>query len=213
MNRATNHLITSLADDLKPVAPLRRRNGWLLALASAAVTVLAVALYVGLWQAGLAGTAAPMFFVTNGLLLLLGLAAAGAVLSLAAPAVGNRPDAPRWTTAMLAILPLTALVTALAGGHELADLYDAHSIYCVVAGTLASVLTFAALTWWLRRGAPVSTGVAGLWAGVAAGAIGSFAYGLSCPIDTVGHLGVWHIAPVAICAVLGRIALPRLIRW
>ena len=213
MNRATNHLITSLADDLKPVAPLRRRNGWLLALASAAVTVLAVALYVGLWQAGLAGTAAPMFFVTNGLLLLLGLAAAGAVLSLAAPAVGNRADAPRWTTAMLALLPLTALVTALAGGHELADLYDAHSAYCLASGTLASVLSFAALTWWLRRGAPVSTGAAGLWAGVAAGAIGSFAYGLSCPIDTVGHLGVWHIAPVAICAVLGRIALPRLIRW
>lgn len=213
MNRVPNPLIASLADDLTPVTPLRRRNGWLLALGALAVTVLAVALYAGLWQAGLAGTAAPMFFVTHGLLLLLGLAAAGAVLSLSAPAVGNRPDAPRWTSAMLAILPLTALVTALAGGHELADLYDAHSIYCLASGTLASGLTFAALTWWLRRGAPVSTGAAGLWAGVAAGAIGSFAYGLSCPIDTVGHLGVWHIAPVAICAVLGRIALPRLIRW
>lgn len=213
MNRVPNSLIASLAEDLAPVAPLKRRNGWLLALAALAVTVLAVWLYVGLWQTGLAGNAAPIFFVTNGLLLLLGLAAAAAVLSLASPAVGNRPDAPRWTSAMLAILPLAVLVTTLAGGHAIADLYDVHSAYCLVSGTLASGMTFAALTWWLRRGAPVSTGAAGLWTGVAAGAIGSFAYGLSCPIDTVGHLGVWHIAPVAICAVLGRVVLPRLIRW
>ena len=95
MNRVPNPLIASLAEDLAPVAPLKRRNGWLLALAALAVTVLAVWLYVGLWQTGLAGNAAPIFFVTNGLLLLLGLAAAAAVLSLASPAVGNRPDAPR----------------------------------------------------------------------------------------------------------------------
>jgi hypothetical protein len=217
MNRAPkpspNPLIATLADDLAPVAPLKRRNGWLVALVAAAATVLGVSFYEGLWQAALAGNAAPIFFVTNGLLLLLGLAAAAAVLSLASPAVGNRQDAPKWATAMLAILPLTAVVTTLAGGRAVETLFDPHSLYCLTAGMAASVLTFAALTWWLRRGAPVSTGAAGLWAGIAAGAIGSFAYGLSCPIDSVDHLGVWHIAPVALCGVLGRIVLPRLFRW
>jgi hypothetical protein len=114
---------------------------------------------------------------------------------------------------MVAILPLTAVMTTIAAGHAIADLFDAHSMYCLASGMLASLLTFAALTWWLRRGAPVSTAAAGLWAGIAAGAIGSFAYGLSCPIDTVDHLGIWHIAPVAICGALGRIVLPGLIRW
>lgn len=213
MNRVPNPLIASLAEDLAPVAPLKRRNGWLVALVAVGATVLGVWFYEGLWQAALAGNAAPIFFVTNGLLLLLGLAAAAAVLTLASPAVGNRQDAPKWAAAMLAILPLTAVVTTVAGGHTITELFDPHSAYCLSAGMVASLLTFAAMTWWLRRGAPVSTGAAGLWAGIAAGAIGSFAYGLSCPIDTVDHLGVWHIAPVALCGALGRMVLPRLIRW
>lgn len=213
MNRVPNPLIASLAEDLAPVAPLKRRNGWLVALVAVGATVLGVWFYEGLWQVALAGNAAPIFFVTNGLLLLLGLAAAAAVLTLASPAVGNRQDAPKWAAAMLAILPLTAVVTTVAGGHTITELLDPHSAYCLSAGMVASLLTFAAMTWWLRRGAPVSTGAAGLWAGIAAGAIGSFAYGLSCPIDTVDHLGVWHIAPVALCGALGRMVLPRLIRW
>lgn len=213
MNRVPNPLIDALADDLAPVAPLKRRNGWLVACSAATATVLAVALYEGLWSAGLTGSAAPMFFITNGLLLLLGLAAAAAVLALASPAVGNRQDAPKWAAAMVMILPLTALVTAVAGTGPLAMQIDGHGLYCLLAGVLASVLSFSALTWWLRRGAPVSTSAAGMWAGIAAGAIGSFAYGLSCPDDTLGHLGVWHIAPVLTCGALGRTALPRLIRW
>lgn len=213
MNRVPNPLIASLVEDLAPVAPLKRRNGWLVALVAVGATVLGVGLYEGLWQAALAGNAAPIFFVTNGLLLLLGLAAAAAVLSLASPAVGNRQDAPKWATAMVAIIPLTAVLTTIAAGHAIADLFDSRSMYCLTSGMLASLLTFAAMTWWLRRGAPVSTGAANLWAGIAAGAIGSFAYGLSCPIDSVEHLGVWHIAPVALCGALGRMVLPRLIRW
>jgi hypothetical protein len=213
MNRSNQALIAQLADDLTPVNTMKRRHGWLLTVLAGSVTLLAVAVAAGLWTGAATGEAAPMFFVTNGLLLLSGLAAVAAVLTLASPAVGNRHDAPQWAAAMLAILPLTALVTTLAAGRGMGGLMGEHSIACLVSGSASSALSFVAMAYWLRRGAPVSTARAGLFAGIAAGAIGSFAYGLSCPIDTVEHLGIWHVLPVPICGALGRIILPRLIRW
>ena len=47
----------------------------------------------------------------------------------------------------------------------------------------------------------------------AAGAIGTLLYGLSCPIDSVTHLGIWHVVPVAVAAVAGRLIVPRMIAW
>lgn len=213
MNRSTEALIARLADDLTPTRPMRVRGGRkLLALASLA-TLAAVWFAAGLWSGPLAGEAQPFFFVTNGLLLLVGLSSGAAAVALANPAVGNRQDAPGWTSAMLAILPLTALVMAAVGGRGVTGLVDPDSLHCLTSGTAASALSFVALAYWLKRGAPVSTARAGLFAGIAAGAIGAFAYGLSCPIDSVDHLGIWHVLPVAVCGALGRAILPGLIRW
>lgn len=213
MNRSTKALIDELAEELTPVQPMRQRRGLMLAAAAGVATLAAVWFASGLWSGALAGEAQPFFFVTNGLLLLLGFAAVSVAVALASPSVGNRQDAPGWASAMLAILPLTALVTTLASGRGVAGLFDPYSLHCLVSGTAASALSFVALAYWLKRGAPVSTANAGLFAGIAAGAIGAFTYGLSCPIDSVEHLGIWHVMPVAICGALGRVILPRLIRW
>lgn len=213
MNRSTNALIEQLAEELTPVPPMRPRRGLIMAAGAGVATLAAVWLVAGLWSGPLAGEATPFFFITNGLLLLAGLAAATATVALANPAVGNRQNAPGWAAAALAILPMTALLITLASGAGLAGLVDPYSIHCLTSASAASALSFVALAYWLKRGAPVSTASAGLCAGVAAGAIGSFVYGLSCPIDGVEHLGIWHVAPVAICGALGRLILPRLIRW
>lgn len=213
MNRHNAALIAQLTEDLQPVRAMKGRDGLLLAALAGAVTVLAVWLAADLWDGVVTGEASPFFFVTNGLLLVLGLAAVAATVALASPSVGNRQDAPKWSMAMVGILPLTALATVLASGTGLAALMDPYSLHCLTAATGASALTFVALTYWLRRGAPVSVQTAGLFAGVASGAIGSFAYGLSCPLDGVAHLGLWHVLPVAITGLVGRAVLPRLIRW
>ena len=213
MNRSNKVLIARLAEDLTPVRPMHTRSGLALVAAAAAGTLLSVWLAGGFWSGMLNGEAAPFFFVTHGLLLLLGLASAAATIALARPSVGNRQDAPKWAAAMVAILPLTALVVAYVEGSGMTGLAVEHSMPCLTSAVSASALSFVALGYWLRRGAPVSVGTASLCAGVAAGAIGSFAYGLSCPIYTVPHLGVWHVMPVAICGVLGRLVLPPLIRW
>ena len=49
--------------------------------------------------------------------------------------------------------------------------------------------------------------------GLAAGALGSVAYGITCPLDDLAHVGLVHIVPVGIAALIGRLVVPPLIRW
>lgn len=211
--RVANPLIAELADDLVPVRPMTVRTGlgWL--AAAGLVTIVAVELFEGLWRGMWQGQALPLFWVTNGLLLVLGLAAATTVVAMAAPRVGNQHEAPRWALAAVAVLPLAALAAALAQGQLAAPFLDKHGPFCALGGTAGGLLTGAVLTLWLRRGAPVSLTTAGFYTGVASGALGSVACGLSCPLMGMMHLGIWHVLPVPVAALIGRFAVPALIRW
>jgi hypothetical protein len=213
MTRRPNPLIAQLTDDLEPVRPIRMAHGFALLAAATTITIVAVALWQGLWSGPVRGQAAAIFFVANGLIALVGLASARAVVRMAAPRVGARQDGSHWLLAALAILPLTALLLAALEGALAGHDHAADGLHCFLAGTASGAAVAAALVFWLRRGAPVAPNAAGFYTGVAAGALGSFAYGLSCPFDTIGHLGIWHVAPIAVSAVLGRLAVPKLIRW
>lgn len=214
MNRNRDHLIAGLTEQLAPVRAIRMRDGIAVVTATALATLTGVEVVEGLWRGILAGEATPFFWVTSGLLLVLGLSACGAVIAMASPGVGNRHDAPRWASAMLAVLPIAAVLSALPHrGAANAIMADAHAGHCVTASLVATLGAFAALVIWLRRGAPVSLAQAGWFTGIGAGALGTLTYGLSCPVDTIGHLGVWHVTPVVIAAIAGRLVVPRLVRW
>lgn len=208
-----NPLIAQLAGELEPVRPLRMRHGVALVAFATFLTIIAIALWQGLWSGPAQGQAAAIFFIANGLIALVGLASARTVIRMAAPRVGVRQDGLRWLLAALAILPVTAvLLVALEGSMGRHD-HAADGLTCFIAGTASGIGVAATLVFWLRRGAPVAPNLAGFYTGVAAGAVGSFAHGLSCPFDSIGHLGIWHVAPVAVSAALGRLAVPALIRW
>jgi len=213
MTRRTNSLIGQLADELEPVRPLRMRHGFALVAVATALTVAAIAIWQGLWAGPAQGQAAAIFFIANGLIALVGLASARAVVRMATPRVGARQDGSRWLLAALAILPVTALLSAALEGAVAGHDHAADGLHCFLAGTASGVAVAAALVLWLRRGAPVAPNAAGFYTGIAAGALGSFAYGLSCPFDTVGHLGIWHVAPVVVSAALARLVVPALVRW
>lgn len=205
-------LIEGLAGELSPVRPFRERDGVLLLAGAFLATVAAVLLVEGLWLGAFRGEAAPFFWVTNGILLLLGLASAAAVVAMASPAVGNRHDAPKWSAAMLGVLPLAAIIPLLSNDGAV-SLQDHSSLHCFIASLMAATFTGGAMTWWLRRGAPVSLELAGWFTGLAAGALGTLVYGFSCSLDSITHLGIWHVAPVAVAAAIGRLAVPRLVKW
>lgn len=213
MTRRPNPLIAQLADELEPVRPLRMLHGLALVMVATLLTIATIAQWQGLWNGPAEGQAAAIFFIANGLIALVGFASVRTVVRMATPRVGVRQDGLRWLLAALAILPVTALLlVALEGAvgkhHHVAD-----GLTCFIAGTASGIGVAAALVFWLRRGAPVAPYVAGFYTGVAAGAVGSFTHGLSCPFDTIDHLGIWHVAPVAVSAALGRLAVPALIRW
>ena len=213
MNRVPNPLIDELAGDLAPVRPVRHRAGMALTAAALSLSVAGIALVEGIWTAPFAGHASPFFLIVNGALLLLGLACAGAVLRMASPRVGNSYAGSGWALAMTAILPVATIVMLLGRGDALAAIDEAFVFHCVSAPLLTALVTGGALVWWLRRGAPVSPQRAGWLAGLAAGALGTFSFGLSCDYDTVAHLGLWHMVPVAIAAATGRLIVPSLVRW
>ena len=211
--KTPNSLVAELASELKPVQSMKVVHGIALVAIAAIVSLALVEMIYGLWRGMIDSRVSPFFFITNGMLAIVGAAAAVASVQMAKPQVGNSHEGARWSFAMIFLLPITGLIVAFTQGSAAAVMSDPYGIQCFIKGTAFSMITAAALTLWLRKGAPVSTNAAGLFAGVASGAVGSFVYGLSCPIDHAGHLGIWHFAPVLVGAVAGRIIIPRLIRW
>lgn len=213
MSRPTKELIQDMADGLTPVRSLRLRDGLLLVVGALVLTLISIEVAAGLWRGAWQGEASAFYIVTNGLLLLLGCAATSTVLRMASPQVGNQHAGPRWAFLAVALLPFAALPPLLSHDHPLHALDSHHGLKCLALSLAAASLTTAALIVWLRRGAPVSPATAGLHLGMAASALGAVTWGLACPLDGEVHLGIWHVLPVFLGALFGRLVLPSLLRW
>ena len=214
MPETNDSLIDALAANLRPVRPLRLSEGMVLVTVAGAITVAFVALVMGLRPDLLAGQFHALWLLANGLFLLLGLAAASTAVLMASPQVGQELQGWKWAAATAALLPATALVLlaarTISPPVEWMSPTDRH---CLTMGLGLGLLTAAMLTWWLRRGAPASPNRAGLLVGIASGSIGILAFAFSCPSDDLYHVGIWHSAPVVVGGLLGRLIIPRFVRW
>lgn len=214
MPQSSDALIAELVDDLAPVKPLRFGEGVALTLVVAAVTAVGVVAAFGLRSEWLAGHIDPMQLISTGLFLGLAVAASVTVVVMSRPQVGNDHGGWRWAAAMAGLLPVAGAIVAMVRGSEtLSPEVMRHGAECLAGGSAASLLVFALLVLWLRRGAPTSPERAGLVAGVAAGAFGIFAASLHCPDNDIVHIGLWHSAAVVAMGLVGRALVPRLIRW
>lgn len=214
MPNTSSDLIAGLVQDLQPVRRMRRRNGVTAASAAVITAMACVLLVLGARPDLSAGTPNPLFLLTSGLFAVLAMASTWAVLEMARPYVGNHRDGWIWAATMAALLPASALLTFVIGWmHAETTRLDSDGLNCLSIGIGLGVLMAIALTLWLRRGAPVSPDRAGLLTGIAAGSTGIFAVALACPHDDIAHIGVWHGGAVVISAVIGRLVIPRLIKW
>jgi len=215
-------LIASMTEELTPVRRVNPRDGALLVGFATLVSGLLSISIFNFWTGMFLGEASAFFWITNLLLLLLGAASTTALVSGALPRVGPRTSAPAWSAAMLAVMPIAALITIatveLNHDHEnavpsmLADPATWHW-ECGASAFGAGLIVFVAAVMFLRQGAPVSLERSGWLAGLTAGALGAVAYGITCPLDSIAHIGIWHVLPVAAWALIGRYAVPPLIRW
>jgi hypothetical protein len=210
----SDNLIADLVGQLEPVRPLGFARGLAYALAAAALSVVAIVGLFGLRPDLAVGRFDPMHIVSSGLFLMLGIAASATVVMMSRPRVGIAHDGWTWVAATTALLPVAGVAVAISRS---ADVFSAqsvgHGIECFATGGAGAVLVFAALTAWLRKGAPTSPDLAGLLTGIAAGSFGIFAFGLHCADNDIVHIGLWHSAVVLVMAGLGRALVPALVRW
>jgi hypothetical protein len=205
--------LSALVDDLEPVTPVRQALP--LAL-SAVITVAAVALiawFQGVRADVLAGHPDEMFLIRSGVLLLLGGGTAHAVTSMASPSVGRSQDGWQMALAAAVLFPLSALIVASTGDIGPALSAMDSGLRCLGYSLIGGVATAVPMILMLRRGAPTSPERAGWLTGIAAGGLGAFAYNLHCPFNHVVYTGLWYSLAVGVCALAGRLVVPRLIRW
>jgi hypothetical protein len=168
----------------------------------------------GLRPDAAAGLVDPMHLVTTGLFLGLALAATVAVVMMGRPQVGSDHTGWRWAAAMAGLLPLAGVIVAAVRGTPVFSSENMAEVReCLEVGIGSSLLVFAMLVLWLRRGAPTAPDRAGLVAGIASGAFGIFTFSLHCPANDIVHIGIWHSTVVLVMGLVGRTLVPQLIRW
>jgi hypothetical protein len=216
MNKLTSRadLIAALAESSTPVRRTRTWEGAALIIAATAAAAIGASGVFRFWSGILAGEASPYFWIANGLLLMLGAASTTALVAGALPQVGPRPNAPVWAFAMLGVLPLAAVIQLLVPhGHLHEGIEDPAALHCLTSSLAAGLVVAIAAVLFLRRAAPVALARQGWLTGLASGALGTLAFGITCPLDGIVHLGLWHVLPVPIAALAARVIVPPLIRW
>jgi hypothetical protein len=205
--------IDAMVAELEPVKPLRMARGIWAVLAIFAIAAVLIISAKGMRADVMLGDPDPMFLLRAGLLLLLGGGCGWAVLGMASPSVGKQGQSWKMAIAAAALVPLAALVVAMTGRVDVAMANMRFGLDCMIFSGLSGLATAIPMVLWLRRGAPTSPERAGWLTGVAAGGLGAFAYGLHCPFNDVVYIGLWYSLSVGICAVVGRLVVPKLIRW
>ncbi len=210
-------LIDAMVADLAPTRALRPSSGMIAGLAATALAAGAVALLFG-WRADLLAGQPSMLVVTrSGVLLLAGTALLLAVVLGALP--GRRERAARQAgTLLLGLFPLglaavaaQALITrTMPAFGEVAALSSAR---CFVISLGCALLVAGAIIVWLRRAAPTEPARAAWLTGWAAGALGTFAYSLFCPSNTLVFVVTVYPAAMLLSALLARLVVPQLVRW
>lgn len=210
----TADLIDRLTAELRPTPrhAVARRIGGAVAV-SGLVSVVIVVFGMGMRPDIAGATGTSMFWVKLGYTGLLALAGASVAERLARPLGGIGRAA--W-----GLLPLAGIVLlgawqwaaappALRDGLVMGTSAAACPWLIVVTGTPV----FAGLVWALRGLAPTRLALAGLCAGLTAGAAGAMAYALHCPEAGAPFVAIWYTLGIALTGAAGWLLGPRLLRW
>jgi hypothetical protein len=148
------------------------------------------------------------------LALLAVLGACGWMLTRASAQPGR--DLPLgWLIAFAAML-LGAMLADLAieGRAGWAErLAGDNALLCLVSVPFLSAPPLAAMLHAVRQSAPLRPALAGGAAGLLAGAVGAFAYGLHCTDDSPMFLALWYLAGISLVALAGAGLGRRVLRW
>lgn len=210
MSTDTDKLIEKLSGDLKPVRPLLPaplRAGCICAFSLAAVFGGIFALTRGLRDDLGAKLHEAAFLLETGAMLAAGACAAYAACRLCVPDTKLRPP-------VQAALGLAILLWLFIVGSVLRTEGNGFAIPgegdCLTDLSMLMVLPLSAICFLMTRGAPVWRGRAGFAMTLATGSFAALGMRLLCPLETPGHLLVWHFLPVLAYALIG-VALGKIL--
>ena len=211
----TDKLVAMLAKDPEPVArgALGRRYGAALAAGAAGALVLMLA-FLGVRPDLAQAARDPMFWVKLAVPLALLAAALAGATRLARPGVraGYAAEALLVPVGGIWVLAGIALLSA-APGERVALVLGSTWASCPFSIALLSVPAFAATFWAMKGLAPTQLVAAGAFSGLLAGSLGAAVYCLHCPEMAPPFLGTWYLVGMALPAMAGAAAGPRLLRW
>jgi len=131
----------------------------------------------------------------------------------------GRPGADMARPARILLLPvlvmaLLALAQLTTPGADMRDLVLGHSSrVCALLVILTALPTLAATFWALKRMAPTRLTLAGVGAGLFAGAAGAFVYSFHCTEGSAPFIGIWYSLGIALTAAVGGFLGRNLLRW
>jgi hypothetical protein len=210
----TDDLIADLSGRLEPVAP----GALMRMLATAAVLGLVCSAILMLWMLGLRHDIARAI-MSFGMWtkLVYTFAIAGFGFGLVARA--GRPGADIARPARFLALPVLAIALLAAAqlaapGADMRGLVMGHSSrVCAIRVILIALPTLAATFWALKRMAPTRLTLAGIGAGLFAGAVGGFVYSFHCTESSAPFIGIWYSLGIVLTAGIGGLLGRDLLRW
>jgi len=132
----------------------------------------------------------------------------------------SRPGARSRVQMLLEALPVAAIVVAAAfelmhaaapARHRL--MMGASSDVCPYRIVALSLPVLAGVLWSLAKLAPTRLVLAGVAAGLAAGAVGAFIYAFHCDESALPFVAIWYTFGIAVAGAIGGFAGRWLLRW
>jgi len=212
----TSDLIAALAASdaapVRPAAPAFRLAPAALIGACAAGIVLA--LWLG-FQPLTAAVGASWFWMKAGYSLAAALAGFLLLIRLARP--GARPGLAGAGIAVAAfvVIWMMAMDASMRAGAAQAPALWLGSTWRVCPWRILALAApiYLAVIVVLRRLAPTRLSLTGAAAGLLAGGLSAAVYGLYCQENTAPFVAVWYSLGIAVSALAGAFAGPRLLRW
>jgi len=211
----TGRLIGILGTNIEPVESgrVRKALAWALAFGGAAA-FCAMVMTIGFLTDGADGIR--LSIMAPKLLFTLSLAGMGAVLLNRSMRPGQ--DKRKLLTPIFLPLLAAGLIGVAAGALQHSADWSSmigatRWAACLICIPLLAILPFGALIWASRDGAPTNLRRTGAIAGFVAGALAAAAYALHGSVESLPFIAIWYSAPIALCAFIGAMLGPRLLRW
>jgi hypothetical protein len=211
----TDELINMLATNVEPVKEAELRNTLMIALGVGAIAAFCLMLAILGWPAAAFGGEYSTLKVIT-LAFTLGLAVAGASLLIKSARPGEPGRKPLILIGLLFFALFAAGFGALIRAHPAGwgkMVFGPHWAVCLVCIPLFAIAPFLSFIWALRRGAPTNLTRTGAIAGLVAGALGAAVFAFHHATGSVPFIAFWYGGPILVCAVVGAILGPRLLRW